>query len=534
MDLHNGMILASGLAGAGAISYALSRVFRNHDTLQRVFTIVYLVMVWWTSSTSLVIGNRIVFGKWKDINPTVVTTMHMALKALLGLIVLALSNAHMTPELALLNRKERFMVRWRRLVKSQGLTREVFWRLIVPIGVSTSVDVICSNYSLRYMDVSIYTVVKSTLLVWNVILSVCYKLSRLNFITVATVTLLMIGVAMSTYDKAKNRENENTEDFPESNLAWGVTLASVAGFVGAVRWVITQKYFERDGVQSHTLVLLVLIGPSTVASMLPFCIAEIVKTNLLHVLSDTATLQVFMVSCFGGGIFAMLLILAEIQLVKITSSITLNIIGHAKDAVVVLFSVLVVGEHLTLLNGSGVFITIIAGFLYTLGKKKNTTYKQLNKGEGGSDEENIDIEANSQLDNVSCSRHDASGNGVGNLLRIDFDYSESNDEGDTDPLEHSEFSEAVRTRSESYSSFPRRRHSKEYPIENMSHNQDGEVHFFIDSDDDTDDSGNSMDIDDSDVGRKEHAKVWALPKSLGDQALPGGTIQLVKLEDSLV
>jgi drug/metabolite transporter (DMT)-like permease len=67
----------------------------------------------------------------------------------------------------------------------------------------------------------------------------------------------------------------------------------------------------------------------------------------------------------GGGVLAFLMLAVELQLVVATSALTLNVIGHLKDLVAIVAAVAVFGEHITLVNGVGMALTLAAATVYS-------------------------------------------------------------------------------------------------------------------------------------------------------------------------
>jgi hypothetical protein len=55
----------------------------------------------------------------------------------------------------------------------------------------------------------------------------------------------------------------------------------------------------------------------------------------------------------------------ELLLVRLTSALTLNVIGHAKDAVVIALAVLIFNESLSPANWGGVVLTLLAATVYS-------------------------------------------------------------------------------------------------------------------------------------------------------------------------
>jgi solute carrier family 35 protein C2 len=321
-----------------------------------VTSVAALSAGWYAVSVSLTLFNRLVigYGGAKFSLPAVLTTCHMVVKGILATATaLVAGTRRLRPEIAALPLWPRMRATGRALIHTQGLTQRVVLFTLVPIGVATALDVWLSNLSLRTIAVSTYTVAKSTALVWNLLLSLLLRLHKPSAALVLTVALIAAGVVMSSYKQAGFH-------------AGGFVCALGAAAAAAVRWVVTQRYLERPDTEANIQLLVALAAPITVVAMLPALALELPKLAAMSATYDGHDVAALAGAAVGGGVLAFLLLVVELQLVRMTSALSLNVIGHAKDALVILLAIAALGEHLAPVNAAGVATTIAAALMYSV------------------------------------------------------------------------------------------------------------------------------------------------------------------------
>jgi drug/metabolite transporter (DMT)-like permease len=244
------------------------------------------------------------------------------------------------------------------IADQQRLSWHVFWTLQVPLGVATALDVWFSNEALRHIDVSVYTIVKASGLVFTMLFSWVSGLGKPTVALAATVLGISTGIALTAADKAHGLS------------ATGLVFAFAAAMSSAFRWVSTEKYYDRPGVTANPLVLMCLVAPVTVVALLPAFGAELPRIVAHPPVQSPADALLLAVITLGGGALAFLLLLVELQLVGMSSALTLNVIGHMKDVAVIGLAIPVFHEHLSPMNAVGVAITVLSAALYSCLKKK--------------------------------------------------------------------------------------------------------------------------------------------------------------------
>ena len=106
------------------------------------------------------------------------------------------------------------------------------YRLAVPIGICTCLDIMFSSIAFTYISITLYTIVKSGGTIWNLLFSILLKLQTPSWTLVSIVMLISSGIALGSYGS--------------TSFTWiGVTMVLCASILGTMRWVITQFLLQK-------------------------------------------------------------------------------------------------------------------------------------------------------------------------------------------------------------------------------------------------------------------------------------------------
>ncbi|XP_032950912.1 solute carrier family 35 member C2 isoform X4 [Rhinolophus ferrumequinum] len=188
---------------------------------------------------------------------------------------------------------------------------------VAPTALATALDVGLSNWSFLYITVSLYTMTKSSAVLFILIFSLIFKLEELRAALVLVVLLIAGGLFMFTYKSTQfNME--------------GFALVLGASFIGGIRWTLTQMLLQKAELGLHL---------STSEKIFRF--------------QDTGLLLRVLGTLFLGGILAFGLGFSEFLLVSRTSSLTLSIAGIFKEVCTLLLAAHLLGDQISLLNWLG-------------------------------------------------------------------------------------------------------------------------------------------------------------------------------------
>ncbi|KFP39347.1 Solute carrier family 35 member C2, partial [Chlamydotis macqueenii] len=226
-------------------------------------------------------------------------------------------------------------------------------------ALSTSLDIGLSNWSFLYVTVSLYTMTKSSAILFILLFSLLFKLEEVRVALLLVVLLIAGGLFMFTYKSTQF----NTQGF---------VLVLCASFLGGIRWTLTQILMQKAelGLQNpidimfhlQPLMFLGLFPLFAVFEGLPLSISE----KLFHFHEDLVG------KLFLGGILAFGLGFSEFLLVSRTSSLTLSIAGIFKEICILFLATRLLGDHLSLLNWLGFAVCLSGISLHVILKAMNS------------------------------------------------------------------------------------------------------------------------------------------------------------------
>ncbi|NXD84416.1 S35C2 protein, partial [Halcyon senegalensis] len=247
------------------------------------------------------------------------------------------------------------------------------------LALSTSLDIGLSNWSFLYVSVSLYTMTKSSAILFILLFSLLFKLEEVRVALLLVVLLIAGGLFMFTYKSTQF----NTQGF---------VLVLCASFLGGLRWTLTQILMQKAelGLQNpidimfhlQPLMFLGLLPLFVVFEGLPLSISE--KFFHFH---EAGILFPLVGKLFLGGILAFGLGFSEFLLVSRTSSLTLSIAGIFKEICILFLATCLLGDRLSLLNWLGFAVCLSGISLHVILKAVNSKGEKALKlhKEGSSD-----------------------------------------------------------------------------------------------------------------------------------------------------
>ncbi|NXD52567.1 S35C2 protein, partial [Corvus moneduloides] len=232
------------------------------------------------------------------------------------------------------------------------------------LALSTSLDIGLSNWSFLYVTVSLYTMTKSSAILFILLFSLLFKLEEMRVTLLLVVLLIAGGLFMFTYKSTQFN-------------AQGFVLVLCASFLGGIRWTLTQILMQKAelGLQNpidimfhlQPLMFLGLFPLFVVFEGLPLSISE--KLFRFH---EAGMLFSLVGKLFLGGILAFGLGFSEFLLVSRTSSLTLSIAGIFKEICILFLATHLLGDHLSLLNWLGFAVCLSGISLHVVLKAMNS------------------------------------------------------------------------------------------------------------------------------------------------------------------
>lgn len=148
---------------------------------------------------------------------------------------------------------------------------------IAPVGFASGIDIGFSNWGLKLVQISLYTMTKSTTIVFILIFSIFLKLERRSWSLVSIVVLISGGLIMFTY-KASQFD------------VLGFVFILIASLSAGIRWSFAQLLMQKSKMGlHHPIDMIYHMQPWMVVAIVP-CIALFEGSSLIksyHLLEES-------------------------------------------------------------------------------------------------------------------------------------------------------------------------------------------------------------------------------------------------------
>lgn len=246
-----------------------------------------------------------------------------------------------------------------------GLQRvSLGWNLMIGrvglVAIVASLDIALSQWSFEYIDVALYTVTKSTSIVFILMWAILLKLEQKHWSLVVIVLMISTGLAMFTY---------KSTDF----VFIGFMMVLSASFLSGIRWTLSQLIMQRAQYNLNNPIDMVYhVQPTMLLALLPFAIGfegtrVATSISLMRFASLSSFIQTVSLVAVGGFI-AFLMECAEFLLVSYTSGLTLSVAGIVKEILSLTLAVIFQSSDISLINVLGLVICMTGITLHVVRK----------------------------------------------------------------------------------------------------------------------------------------------------------------------
>lgn len=219
-----------------------------------------------------------------------------------------------------------FMVRWiYKLVTGKSrvlLDARTSLKTMAPTGFASGIDIGFSQWGLELVQVSLYTMTKSSTIIFILFFAILLGLEKKSWSLVIIVVLISSGLFLFTYKST------------EFNLA-GFSILLFASFTSGMRWSFAQVVMQKSKIGLHNPIDMIFhMQPWMILSLLPFTMGfegtlVVQKVLDLQESSFDKTLYALFKISFGA-VLAFFMEISEFLVLSRTSSLTLSIAGIFK------------------------------------------------------------------------------------------------------------------------------------------------------------------------------------------------------------
>ncbi|KAI0565491.1 Sugar phosphate transporter [Gracilaria domingensis] len=327
--------------GATGLNIDWSR-FRGN--LRTVCTLLF----WYLVSTSIILSSKWLFNGLFEY-PLTVTTFSNTLTSVWA-----------------------FLFSRRPSYRPEPLTRKKFREYVLPIGITTALEIGFSNIALKLLTVSFGTILKGGSPIFTMMWGLLFGVEMFSTNLCLSLVTIASGIALASFGEG------------HSFALLGFILQLLATALGGLRWAMTHVLLRGKSHESHgdeeppmsPLTATLYTSPTTAACVLPFALL-LEGSKVLHRIEEAENGQVWTVlgimTVIGTLVF--ILLISEYWLVNATSSLALSVAGVFKELLTIIGGVVFFKEAMSLLNIIG-FITCQLGifaYVYIRSKPENET-----------------------------------------------------------------------------------------------------------------------------------------------------------------
>ncbi|WVF72026.1 hypothetical protein IAT40_006838 [Kwoniella sp. CBS 6097] len=236
-------------------------------------------------------------------------------------------------------------------------TRKEYVTRILPTAASTGGDIGLSNLSLKTITLSLYTMCKSSTLIFVLLFAFAFKLEKYSLRLISVISLISFGVFCMVF-------NTTAVSIP------GIVMVFVASGLGGLRWALTELVMHKKGMGlSNPFATIFWLAPLMAITLAPVSMGlegwfTIFGSEFFQGFQAVKTIGVIV---FPGAL-AFAMVASEYFIIQRAGVVPLSIAGIFKEVSTISISAWVFGDQLTSLNIVGVVITIGGIALYSFHK----------------------------------------------------------------------------------------------------------------------------------------------------------------------
>lgn len=330
-------------------------------TTENTFTAANLnialnIVGWYFFSLSLSIYNKWMFGNGLDFKfPVIVTSFHqffLMITSGIALWLLPSLRPRIDEEQIPLPHHDISNAKVTKFLSMFKMGVVVYVTNILPCALASSGDLGLSNVSFRFVTLSLYTMLKTSSLMFVLIFGLLFKLEKFHWRLV--VIVLTMTVSLMLLARKDDQQSESSTDMH----SMGVILVIGAAIVSGLRWSLTQILLKRNEFTCNPIATIFFLSPSMCSVL--FILGLLIEGGSNFINSSiwqTKGILGSIVLLTIPGFFAFMMTLFEFRLLSVAQVVSLSIAGIFKELLTILMGALVFGDKLTILNYIGLIIS---------------------------------------------------------------------------------------------------------------------------------------------------------------------------------
>ncbi|CAX40763.1 [nucleotide sugar/triose phosphate] transporter, putative [Candida dubliniensis CD36] len=340
-------------------------------------SIIY-ILGWYFFSLSISIYNKWMFGSGLDFKfPIIITSFHQLCLCILSCVVLYLKPnlrpLHITNVSTPISTNGISGQTFNKFLQSLLMDFPIYIKQIFPCSIASAGDIGLSNVSISLITLSLYTMLKTSSLMFVLLFGLLFKLEKFNWRLIFIVGIMTISVIMMT-DKPpppspppqqqqlaitteeEKHTNNNNQDF--SSI--GIFMVLLASMLSGLRWSFTQILLKKNPYTPNSISTIFYISPGM--CIILFLLGLIFEgwTNFINSeIWITKGLFTTIILLIIPGILAFMMTLCEFKLLTVAQIITLSVAGIFKELLTIILSSIIFGDKLSFINILGLILTFM-------------------------------------------------------------------------------------------------------------------------------------------------------------------------------
>uniref|UniRef100_U5EVP5 Putative solute carrier family 35 member c2 n=1 Tax=Corethrella appendiculata TaxID=1370023 RepID=U5EVP5_9DIPT len=302
---------------------------RRKSFFSTIIVTLGLILCYFALSIGLTFYQRILLQNFHY--PLSVVSYHLFIKLVLSATIRIIYRC--------ITKKSRILLDWR-----------TSFRKISPTGLASGIDIGFSNWGLALVTISLYTMTKSTTIIFILFFAILLGLEKKSWSIVMIVVMISGGLTMFTY---------KTTQFD----ALGFAFLLFASLSSGVRWSFAQVIMQKSKLGLHNPIDMIFhMQPWMILSILPFTIGiegqAIFDYFYKYEEIDMSQVIVIWMKLSIGAFIAFAMEISEFLVLTNTSSLTLSVAGIFKEICQLVLAVEIDGDQLSLMNILGLVMCL--------------------------------------------------------------------------------------------------------------------------------------------------------------------------------
>ncbi|KGQ83435.1 solute carrier family 35, member C2 [Candida albicans P75063] len=323
-------------------------------------SIVY-ILGWYFFSLSISIYNKWMFGSGLDFKfPIIITSFHQLCLCILSCVVL-----YLKPNLRPLHTTNVSTPTSTNGISGQTIGKflqsllmdfPIYIRQIFPCSIASAGDIGLSNVSISLITLSLYTMLKTSSLMFVLLFGLLFKLEKFNWRLIFIVAIMTISVIMMT-DKPESGSSSSSSS---SSSSVGIFMVLMASMLSGLRWSFTQILLKKNPYTPNSISTIFYISPGMCIILFSLGLIFEGWTNFINSeIWITKGLFTTIILLIIPGVLAFMMTLCEFKLLTVAQVITLSVAGIFKELLTIILSSIIFGDKLSLINILGLILTFM-------------------------------------------------------------------------------------------------------------------------------------------------------------------------------